>query len=87
MKEDINGDDDPNDFLNYLNDVSPLDQPDHDLMLISPVPNLSEKYNCTKRLFYSQPAPEACHPSDDLSQGTLNYVLKETLVKQPKKTG
>ena len=84
VKEDMNADDEPIDYLNFLDDVSPLDQPDRDLMVNSPVPTVPEKYNCTKRLFCSQPTPEA-QPSDDLSQGTLNDVLKQTISKQPRK--
>ena len=58
-------------------------------MLNSPLDqaNPVEKYNCTKRLFCSQPTPEPpCHQADGFKKDTLNYVLKQTLVKEPKKT-
>ena len=88
MIEETNAnDEDPNAYMAYLDDVSPFDQADRDLMMNSPVsPTLPEKHNVTKRLFCSQPLPEAHHQqSDGLSQGTLNDVLQETIAKHPKK--
>ena len=87
IEEMNSNDEDPNAYMAYLDDVSPFDQADHDLMMNSPVaPTLPEKHNITKRLFCSQPLPEAHHQqSDGLSQGTLNDVLQETIAKHPKK--
>ena len=61
---------------------------DHDLGGGGRKADLPDKYQCMKRLFYSQDTPEAAPEQVGLSQDTVQEAIKDAMApKEPKKTG